>query len=189
VGAAILRRGLPIVPLHHGGGQDRGVRSGTFAVGLDAACGAALGAAVADRGSLRARLTALSDRLAHGLTALPGVRRNGPSDPSHRLASHVHVSLEGVGPEALGLELDRAGLAASSGAACGAGATKASHVLEAAQVTGTPLRLSLGWTSTDADVDRALDILTEVIPRLRADTQRSLAADVGSALSGSRDGA
>jgi cysteine desulfurase len=167
VGVAVLRRGLPVVPLLHGGGQDRGVRSGTFAAGLDAACGAALTAAVADRPVLRRRLRALSDRLAVGLLAVDGVRRNGPADPAQRLASHVHLSLDGVASEALALELDRAGLAASSGAACGAGATKASHVLEAAGVTGTPLRLSLGWPSTVEDVDRAIDVLTDVVPRLR----------------------
>jgi cysteine desulfurase len=167
VGIAVLRRGLPVVPLLHGGGQDRGVRSGTFAAGLDAACGAALTAAVADRPGLRSRLRALTDRLAAGLLALEGVRRNGATDPEQRLASHVHLSLDGVASDALALALDRAGIAASSGAACGAGATKASHVLEAAGVTGTPLRLSLGWTSTEADVDRALEVLTDVLPRLR----------------------
>jgi cysteine desulfurase len=167
VGVAVLRRGLPVVPLLHGGGQDRGVRSGTFAAGLDAACGAALTAAVADRPVLRRRLRVLSDRLAVGLLAVDGVRRNGPADPAQRLASHVHLSLDGVVSEALALELDRAGLAASSGAACGAGATKASHVLEAAGVTGTPLRLSLGWPSTVEDVDRTIDVLTDVVPRLR----------------------
>jgi cysteine desulfurase len=167
VGVAVLRRGLAVEPLLHGGGQDRGVRSGTFAAGLDAACGAALGAAVADRSALRSRLRALSDRLATGLLAVDGVRRNGPTDPAQRLASHVHLSLDGVASEALALELDRAGVAASSGAACGAGATKASHVLAAAGVTGTPLRLSLGWPSTEADVDRAVDVLSDVVPRLR----------------------
>jgi cysteine desulfurase len=73
-----------------------------------------------------------------------------------------------VDPTALSLALDRAGIAASSGAACGAGATKASHVLEATGIVGTPLRLSLGWTSTDDEVDRALDVLGDVIPALRA---------------------
>jgi cysteine desulfurase len=167
VGVAVLRRGLPVVPLLHGGGQDRGVRSGTFAAGLDAACGAALTAAVAERATLTPRLRLLSDRLADALLAVEGVRRNGPPEPGQRLASHVHLSLDGVASEALALELDRAELAASSGAACGAGATKASHVLEAAGVTGTPLRLSLGWPSTKADVDRAIDVLTDVVPRLR----------------------
>jgi cysteine desulfurase len=168
VGVAVLRRGMPVVPLLHGGGQDRGVRSGTFAVGLDAACGAGIHAAVADRPRLRQRLRALTDQLAAGLLALDGVRRNGPADPARRLASHLHVSLDGVDPTALSLALDRAGLAASSGAACGAGAAKASHVLEACGITGTPLRLSLGWPSTEADVDRALDVLTDVVPALRS---------------------
>jgi cysteine desulfurase len=168
VGVAVLRRGLPVVPLLHGGGQDRGVRSGTFAVGLDAACGAGVEAAVADRPQLRRRLRRLSDRLAAGLLGLDGVRRNGPSDPARRLASHVHLSIDGVDPTALSFALDRAGLAGSSGAACGAGAAKASHVLEACGVTGTPLRLTLGWPSTDEDVEDALDVLTDLIPALRA---------------------
>jgi cysteine desulfurase len=168
VGAAVLRRGLPVEPLLQGGGQDRGVRSGTFAVAMDAACGAAVEVAVADRARLREQLTALADRLAAGLLALDGVRRNGPADPARRLPSHVHVSIDGVDPTALALGLDRAGLAASSGAACGAGAAKASHVLEACRVVGTPLRCSLGWPSTDADVDRALDVLSDLVPTLRA---------------------
>ncbi len=168
VGLAVLRRGLPVVPLAHGGGQDRGVRSGTFAVGLDAACGAALTAAVADRAELRPRLLALTDRLAAAVTALEGVRRSGPSDPSWRLASHVHLLLDGVEATALALELDAAGVAASSGAACGAGAAKSSPVLEACGLQGTPLRLSLGWTSTAAELDRVIDVLTDLIPRLRA---------------------
>jgi cysteine desulfurase len=168
VGVAVLRRGLPVAPLLHGGGQDRGVRSGSFAVGLDAACGAAVRAAAADRASLRARLRTLTDRLAAGLASVDGVRRNGPTDPARRLASHVHVSIDGVDPAALGLALDRAGIAASGGAACGAGATKASHVLEACGLDGTPLRLTLGWPSTQDDVDRALDVLTDAIPALRA---------------------
>jgi cysteine desulfurase len=77
VGVAVLRRGLPIEPLSHGGGQDRGVRSGTFAVGLIAACGQALETAAAERAALRKRLTVLSERLADGLTALDGVVRTG----------------------------------------------------------------------------------------------------------------
>jgi cysteine desulfurase len=175
VGIAVLRRGLPVEPLAHGGGQDRGVRSGTFAAALDAACGAALTAAVADRAALRARLVAASDRLVAALVALDGVRRNGPTDPTARLASHVHLAIDGVEGGALAVALDRAGLAASSGAACGSGAAKASHVLEAAGVVGTPLRLSLGWTTTDADVDRAVDVLTDVIPAVRAGGAATLA--------------
>jgi len=121
VGIAVLRRGLPVVPLAHGGGQDRGVRSGTFAVGLDAACGAALTAAVADRADLRRRLVVLTDRLAAALTEVEGVRRSGPVDPAWRLASHVHLLLDGVEPTALGLGLGAARSAAPRGAGCGGG--------------------------------------------------------------------
>jgi cysteine desulfurase len=167
VGVAVLRRGLEVEPLAHGGGQDRGVRSGTFAVAMDAACGRAVEAAVADRATLAARLEALSDRLAAGLQAIDGVTRNGPVDPAWRLPSHVHVSIEAADPEALGLELDRAGVAASTGSACASGAGKPSHVVEACGIEGTPLRLSLGWTTTTADVDRAVDVLADVVPRVR----------------------
>lgn len=167
VGVAVLRRGLPVVPLLHGGGQDRGVRSGTLAAGLDAACGVALEQTVAERAVLGPRLRALTDRLAAGLLALDGVRRNGPSDPDARLVTHLHVSIDGCEAEALAVALDRAGLAASSGSACGSGAATGSHVLAAIGVRGTPLRLSLGWPSTDDDVDAALEVLGEVVPRLR----------------------
>jgi cysteine desulfurase len=172
VGVAVLRRGLPIEPLAHGGGQDRGVRSGTFAAGLVAACGAAVTAAVADRSMLTARLRDLSDRLADGVADLDGVRRDGPRDPTARLASHVHLSIQGVSTEALTLLLDGAGVAASPGAACGSGAAAASSVLEAVGLTGTPLRLSLGWTTTQEDIDRAIDVLRDVIPRLQTSGRR-----------------
>jgi cysteine desulfurase len=168
VGVAMLRRGLAVEPLSHGGGQDRGVRSGTFATGLDAACGAAVTAAVTDRAALRERLRAMTDRLAAAVTALEGVRRNGPTDPAQRLASHLHLGLDGVDPAALTLALDRAAITASTGSACGSGAAAASHVLAAAGVDSTPLRLSLGWTTTEAEVDRAVDVLTDLLPRLRA---------------------
>jgi cysteine desulfurase len=169
VGIAYLRRGVPVVALTHGGGQDRGVRSGTFAAALDAACGAAAAEAHASRAQLVSDLTRLSDRLAAGLTDLDGVRRNGPADPRWRLPSHVHVSIDGVDGEALTFALDQAGVCVSAGAACGSGAQKASHVLEAARIGGdAAIRLSLGWTSTDGDVDRALDVIVETVTKLRA---------------------
>ena len=167
VGVAVLRRDLPVTPLTHGGGQDRGVRSGTFAVALDVALAAALRAAAADRDDLDTRLRALSQRLADGATDLEGVHRNGPDEAAWRLSSHVHLSLEAADPDALRLELDRAGLAASTGSACASGAGHASPVVEACGITGTPLRLSLGWTSTEEDVDHALEVLADVVPRVR----------------------
>ena len=168
IGVAVLRRGLDVEPLAHGGGQDRGVRSGTFAVGLIAACGEAVARAAAHRTALRERLRVLSDRLAAGVVDLDGVHRTGPTDPAHRLASHVHLELDGVDGEALQLALDAAGVAASSGSACSSGAGRGSSVMAAMGRTGTPLRLSLGWTSTEAEVDHAVAVLREAVPRLRA---------------------
>jgi len=167
IGVTVLRRGLALEPLAHGGGQDRGVRSGTFAVGLIAACGEAVALAVAARAALRDRLRGLSDRLADGVADLDGVSRTGPADAAHRLASHVHLELDGVDGEALQLALDAAGVAASSGSACSSGAGRGSEVMAAMGRTGTPLRLSLGWTSTVEEVDHAVAVLRDVVPRLR----------------------
>jgi cysteine desulfurase len=170
VGFAVLRRDLAVVPLLHGGGQDRGVRSGTFATALIASVAAALDETVADRPRVTDTLTRLSDRLAAGLTAHDGVTRNGPADPTKRLCSHVHLSFEGIPSELLALRLDSVGIATSGGAACSSGATTASHVLQAAGVSGTPLRLSLGWDSTDADVDYTLAQFDTFLPALRSRT-------------------
>lgn len=167
VGVAVVRRGLALEPTSHGGGQDRGLRSGTFAVGLIAACGEALERAVAERDVLRERLTVLSERLAAGLAAIDGVHRSGPEAPDARLASHVHVMVDGVDAEALALGLDAAGVAASGGSACSSGAASGSHVVDACGLVGAPLRLSLGWTSTEAEVDHAVAVLGELVPRLR----------------------
>jgi len=168
VGVAVLRRGLAIEPVTHGGGQDRGLRSGTFAVGLIAACGVALERAVTERAALRERLGELSDRLAAGLAPVEGVRRSGPTAAADRLASHVHVTIDGVDGEALALGLDAAGVSASAGSACSSGAAAASHVVDACGLDGTPLRLSLGWSTTRAEVDRAIAVLRDLVPRLRA---------------------
>ena len=168
VGVAVVRRGLAMEATSHGGGQDRGLRSGTFAVGLVAACGEALERAADERDSLRSRLAALSERLAAGLVAIDGVRRSGPAEADRRLASHVHVMVDGVDEDALALGLDTAGVASSGGSACSSGAATGSHVVEACGLVGAPLRLSLGWTTTEDEVDHAVAVLGELVPRLRA---------------------
>lgn len=170
VGLLYVRRGVPIVPLHHGGGQDRGVRSGTLAAALAAACAAAMVAARADRRRLARHLPDLALRLASGLTAVDGIRRNGPQEATRRLASHVHVSIDGVDGEALTFALDQAGVRVSAGSACASGAQRSSHVLEACGIEAdASIRASLGWTTTLADVDRAVEVITEVVTRLRRD--------------------
>lgn len=185
VGVAYLRAGVPVGTVQHGGGQDRGVRSGTMAAALIAACGAALEAAVTERDELRARLEELRAQLVADLYAVDGIRVNGPDDPLQRLASHVHVSIDGVEPDLLGLALDRAGLHASSASACVSGAGKASHVVEACEIEGdAALRLSLGATTTADEIERAGKVLAEVVGALRAGQPVLQAADARPGIGG-----
>lgn len=167
VGVLVLRRDLPAVPVLHGGGQERGVRSGTLntpgIVGTGVA--ARLVAATADEDSTRLR--ALRDRLLADLLGLGGVTLNG--HPDARLPHTLHVGVAGCDGDSLLYALDRAGVAASAGSACQSGATAGSHVLAA---IGAPddrahLRLSLGRTTTAADVDFAAAALRGVVTRLR----------------------
>lgn len=168
VGAAVLRRGVGVEPLLHGGGQDRGVRSGTFAAALDAALGAALTAAVADRPRMAATARAQTDRLRAGIAALDGVHVHGSDDPAWQLPTHLHLGIDGVDAELLTFGLDQAGLCASTGSACSSGAQAASHVVEACRIDDDAvLRLSVGWTTTVAEVDQAVAILGDVVQRLR----------------------
>ncbi len=169
VGVAVLRRTVGVEPLFHGGGQDRGVRSGTFAAALDAAFGAAVEAAVDDRHRLASTATAQVARLRQVATALDGVHVHGPTAASDRLATHLHLGIDGVEAELLSFGLDQAGVAVSTGAACAAGAAATSHVTAACGIDDAAvLRLSVGWTTTDDDVERAADVLVDVVTRLRA---------------------
>ncbi len=169
VGAVVLRRGVGVEPLLHGGGQDRGVRSGTFAAALDAALGAGIEAAVADRDRVAATARAQTDRIRTAVEGMDGVHVHGTDDPDMRLPTHVHLGLDGVDAELLTFGLDQAGLCASTGSACSSGAQAASHVVRACGIDDDAvLRLSVGWTTTDEEVDHAIDVLDTVVSRLRA---------------------
>lgn len=171
VGAIVLRRGVGVEPLLHGGGQDRGVRSGTFAAALDAALGAAIEDAVADRARLAATSRSQTDRIRAAVHDLDGVHVHGSLDPAWQLPTHVHLGIDGVDAELLTFGLDRAGVCASTGSACSSGAQAASHVVTACRIDDDAvLRLSVGWTTTDEEVDRAIDVLVDVVTRLRAGT-------------------
>ncbi len=168
VGALVTRRGVPIESLAHGGNQDRAVRSGTFAAGLVASLGAGLAAAGADRERLAVAARRQTDHLADVLTAVDGVRRTTASD-TPTLPTHLHLLVDGVAGDELLFALDRAGVAASGGAACGSGALTASPVMTACGIEAdAALRLSVGWTTTDDEVARAGAVLVEVIAALRA---------------------
>jgi len=170
VGALVVRRGVQVRTMIHGGGQERDRRSGTSNVAGVVAMAAAMHATVRDREATVARVGALRDRLADGLLAAV----EGAAETGHRarkVAGNCHLTFPGVESEALLVLLDAAGVYAAAGSACTSGAVEPSHVLAA---MGVPrerglgaLRLSLGPETTDADVDLALAAVPEAVARLR----------------------
>lgn len=158
VGALVVRAGRQLRPLLHGGGQERGLRSGTLPVAAIAGFGAAAAAAMAEREQGAAGLVQLRDRLLASLRALqPDLEVNG--DPAGGLPGLLSVRFPGCRSEDLLLLLDRAGVACSAGSACASGAVTPSHVLLAMGRTPVEaretVRFSLGHGSTGADVEAA----------------------------------
>lgn len=170
VGALYVRKGTPLARVQHGGAQERGRRGGTENVPGIVGFGEAMRIAAGMMAEEAGRLAALRDRLAAGLARIEGAHLNG--HPVERLPGTVSVSFEGADSEALLMALDLAGVAASSGSACTSGSLEPSHVLRAiglppAVAKGT-LRLSLGRTTTDADVAYLLEVMPPIVARLRA---------------------
>lgn len=162
VGALVVRRDTALGPLLRGGSQERGRRAGTPSVAAVAGFAAALAASAAERDGQAARVTAQRDRLeAAILAAVPHAVASvdrGPGGPE-RVANIAHLSAWGVHREALLFRLDERGVAASAGSSCASGALEPSHVVEALGwpegLREGPLRLSLGWSTTDVEVDHA----------------------------------
>lgn len=176
VGALLARRDSRLEPLLHGGGQERKVRSGTVDAAGVWAFAAALDEAVSALDTESARVCELAVALAAGIElAVPDavVRAPEAAGGDGRQAPHiVHAIIPGAPAEALLFGLDQAGIDASPGAACTAGVIEPSHVVRAlggaeADAAQT-VRFSLGWTSTQADVDAALAALPEAVARARS---------------------
>ncbi|MCV7441758.1 cysteine desulfurase [Mycobacterium paraense] len=179
VGALLLRRDVACVPLSHGGGQERDIRSGTPDVAGAVGMAAAARIAVEGLEPNAARVRALRDRLVEGVLAgIDDVSLNGARDPSpasgmypQRLPGNAHFTFRGCEGDALLMLLDANGIECSTGSACTAGVAQPSHVLTAmgadpASARGS-LRLSLGHTSVDADVDAVLRVLPGAVDRAR----------------------
>ncbi|HSP03482.1 MAG TPA: cysteine desulfurase family protein [Acidimicrobiales bacterium] len=177
VGVLAVRAGTPLQPRLLGGGQERGRRSGTQNVAGIVGAAAAARVATDTRSETVARLGALRDRLADGLhDAIDGLVETAvdPStrDRSAKVAGSCHVCIPGIEAEALLVLLEDRDVFASAASSCASGAQDPSHVLAAMgiprDVAAGSLRLSLGWSSTDADVDAALDAVPAAVERLRA---------------------
>lgn len=171
VGALLARRGLELTPVQHGGGQERGVRSGTLDAALLASFSTAVSSAVSSQASFASRVGALRDSLIDGvLAAVPGAVLRGPR--SDRLAANAHFTFGGCEGDSLLYLLDSAGVEASTGSACQAGVPRPSHVLLAMGVDELEargaLRFSLGHTSVPSDVSTLLEVLPGVVDRARA---------------------
>jgi cysteine desulfurase len=173
VGALLLRRDVALVPLTHGGGQEREVRSGTLDVPAIAGFAAALAETVGSRDAHAARMRELSTRLVDGVRAIaPDVRVGGDPNPAGRLPALAHLTFPDCEADSLLLLLDAAGVECSTGSACSAGVPLASHVLLAMgydeRRARSALRFSLGAASTAGDVERLLEVLPEALDRARA---------------------
>ena len=167
-GALVVSRHAALAPLLHGGGQQRGLRSGTPDVAGAVALAAALAEASDELASESPRLRALGDRLIAGIrAAIPAAELLG--DPVGRVPGNVHVLFPGAAGESMLFVLDQAGISVSIGSACQAGVAEPSHVVLALgrdeRAARSVLRMTLGRTSTDADVDAALAALPEVYAR------------------------
>jgi cysteine desulfurase len=155
VGALYLRGRLPVEPVLHGGGQERGRRSGTENVAGAVGLATALDLAEAERIDLSERLAVLRDGFVQTvLRTTPGAALTG--DPVHRLPGHASFTFAGTGGEAVLLELERFGIVCSSGSACAAGSDEASHVLTAlgipADLAQTAVRFTLSASTTADDL-------------------------------------
>jgi len=170
-GVLFVRKGTPLRAVIRGGGQERRRRGGTENVAAIVGLARALELALAERPTEAPRQAALRDRLVARIEAtIPGAVLNGPRG-DRRLPNNVNFSWPGLESEMLLLALDLEGVCASSGSACTAGAVEPSHVVMA--ISGdharaiSPVRLTLGRETTEAEVDAAAEILRRVVARLR----------------------
>jgi cysteine desulfurase len=169
-GALYIKKGVRIDNLIHGGGQERRRRAGTENIAGIVGLGKAIEMATVDIPGHSAKIRAMRDRLIKGVLAtIPHTRLNG--HPEQRLAGNFNVSFEFIEGESMLLWLDDEGICASTGSACTSGSLEPSHVLLA---TGLPveishgsLRLTLGDANTEKDVDVVLEVLPKIVTKLR----------------------
>ena len=169
VGALYVRNGVRLTPQIIGGSQERGQRAGTenvaFAVGL----AAALNHAEQHRESNLSHNSNLRDALIDGITTIPGSRLNGPRN--HRLANNVNVVFANVDSEVLLIQLDAAGITASSGSACTSASLEPSHVLQAMglapDLAAGSLRLTTGQDNTMTQINQTIETLRSLVPKLQ----------------------
>jgi cysteine desulfurase len=171
VGALYVRKGTPLRPLMFGGHHERDRRPGTENVPGIVGLAKAAELAREHLDQEAGRVLNLRDRLEQGLLqAVPDIRVNG--DRNRRLPSTSSISFDGIDGEGFVIALDLRGIACSTGAACSSGSLEPSHVLSAIGMSReqarSTVRFSLGCTNTSEDVDYALEVIPQVVSRLRS---------------------
>lgn len=170
VAALVAKKDLELTPLLHGGGQERDVRSGTLHTPAIAAFATAAELSQQRLQANADRIKALRERLIQGVTsAVEDVRLNGGAST---LPGIAHFTFAGAEGDALLLLLDAQGVQCSTGSACSAGIAQPSHVLIAmgmsAKVARSSIRFSIGTTTTEEEIDKAISVINEVVTRARA---------------------
>jgi len=170
VGLLYRRRGTPLRPVTGGGTQEDGLRPGTPVTALAVGFATALTVATDEMETTSAELRRLTERLRNGIeAAIDDIRWNGPS--RHRLPNTLNLTVHGAGGEAMLMGLDRQGFCVSTGSACATGSALPSPVLTAMGLppndVSSSLRLSLGPTNTEAEVEAFLDTLPGLVAMLR----------------------
>jgi len=170
VGALYVKGGLKFTPLFHGGGHERGRRSGTENVAGIVGLGEAARLAKLEIEDEAKRIKLLRDKLEEGiLKSIPEVKVNG--DPDNRMFNTLNVCINHIEGESVLINLDFEGVCASSGSACTSGSLEPSHVLLAmgipAEIAHGSLRMSLGKHTTDREIDKVLAVLPPIVEKLR----------------------
>lgn len=170
IGALYIKKGSKISRIIHGGGQEKMIRPGTENLPGIVGLGKAMELAAGEVDEKAKEISRLRDKLIDGLAKIEYTRLNG--HPDRRLPGNVNVSIEYVEGESLLLNLDMKGIAASSGSACTSGSLQPSHVMTAMgighQSAHGSLRFTIGRENTEEDIDYVLDVMPEIVERLRS---------------------
>jgi cysteine desulfurase len=166
VGALYIRENTPIVPLAHGGGHERKIRSGTENV--SGIVGFAKAVDISNKKNVE-KMNKLRDKLIDGILRIPNTKLNGPK--IQRLCNNVNISFNNIEGESIGGYLENLGICTSTGSACASHSLESSHVLKAIGLTplqaNSTLRLSISKYTTEEEIDFVLQNLTKIVEKLR----------------------
>ena len=166
VGALYIREGIKIVPLAHGGGHERKMRSGTE--NIPGIVGFAKSVEIAKKKNVE-RMIKIRDRLIEGILRIPNTRLNGSG--KNRLCNNINVSFNNIEGESIGGYLETYGICTSTGSACASHSLETSHVLKAIGLppvqSNSSIRISISKYTTDEEVDYFLNILPKIVEKLR----------------------